>query len=220
MPQFSFGLFLFIFLLTLFSFIVEYGAVKIALYKMGLSTESATLLFTASLIGSMINLPLKRIQSEAIEAIKPPLWLKGMLKFPLPEFRGETTIAINIGGGLIPACLSVYLLIFYNPGLIDATICTGLMTLVCYWFSRPVRGLGIGMPVFIAPLSAALFALSFSSENAAVLAYISGTLGVIIGADLLRIKDIRKMGTPVASIGGAGTFDGIYITGLVAVLLT
>lgn len=220
MPQFSIGLFLLIFLLTLFSFVIEYGAVKIALYKMGLSTESATLLFAASLIGSMINLPLKRIQSEAIEAIKPPLWLKGVLKFPLPEFRGETIIAINIGGGLIPASLSFYLLVFYSPGLMDAIICTGLMTVVCYSFSRPVRGLGIGMPVFIAPLAAALIALSISAENAAVLAYISGTLGVIMGADLLRIKDIRKMGTPVASIGGAGTFDGIYITGLVAVLLT
>ena len=54
----------------------------------------------------------------------------------------------------------------------------------------------------------------------AALAYIAGTLGVLIGADIFRLKDIRKMGTPVASIGGAGTFDGIFITGIVAVLLT
>jgi len=42
---------------------------------------------------------------------------------------------------------------------------------------------------------------------------------VIIGADLLRLPDIRRLGTPFASIGGAGTFDGIFITGIVAVLL-
>jgi uncharacterized membrane protein len=42
---------------------------------------------------------------------------------------------------------------------------------------------------------------------------------VILGADILRLKDIRHMGTPIASIGGAGTFDGIFITGIVAVLL-
>jgi uncharacterized membrane protein len=41
----------------------------------------------------------------------------------------------------------------------------------------------------------------------------------LIGADLLRIRDIRRMGTPLAAIGGAGTFDGIFITGIVAVLL-
>jgi uncharacterized membrane protein len=51
------------------------------------------------------------------------------------------------------------------------------------------------------------------------MAFISGTMGVLIGADLLHLDDIRKMGTPVASIGGAGSFDGIFISGIVAVLL-
>jgi len=66
---------------------------------------------------------------------------------------------------------------------------------------------------------AAILALLLDSAHSAPLAYVSGTLGVIIGADLLRIPDIRKLGTPFASIGGAGTFDGIFITGVVAVLL-
>jgi uncharacterized membrane protein len=35
----------------------------------------------------------------------------------------------------------------------------------------------------------------------------------------LRLKDIRRLATPIASIGGAGTFDGIFLTGIVAVLL-
>ena len=30
---------------------------------------------------------------------------------------------------------------------------------------------------------------------------------------------IKKLGAPVASIGGAGTFDGIFFTGVLAVLL-
>jgi uncharacterized membrane protein len=42
---------------------------------------------------------------------------------------------------------------------------------------------------------------------------------VLLGADLARLGEIRRMGAPVASIGGAGTFDGIFLTGLVAVLL-
>ena len=57
---------------------------------------------------------------------------------------------------------------------------------------------------------------------------VGGTVAVVlvgwigagtIGADLLRLKDIRKLGAPIASIGGAGTFDGVFITGLLAVLL-
>jgi len=220
MPTFPFGLLIFIFLLTSFSILVELSAIKIALDKMGLSTESATLLFTLSLLGSMINLPIKRIQSRATVPVTPPPWLKGLLRFPIAEFRGQTTIAINVGGGLLPLWFSIYLLIYHSPGLIEVVIATALMTAICYQFSRPLHGLGIGMPVFVAPLSAALIALTISSDNTATLAYISATLGVIIGADLLRIKDIRQMGTPLASIGGAGTFDGIYISGLVAVLLT
>jgi len=76
------------------------------------------------------------------------------------------------------------------------------------------------MPLFIAPIGAALVALLINPSQSAPLAYISGTMGVLIGADLLRFKDIRRLGVPLAAIGGAGTFDGIFITGIVAVLLT
>ena len=88
-----------------------------------------------------------------------------------------------------------------------------------YLFSRPVQGIGIGMPILIAPISAALVSLLISPKQSAPLAYISETMGMLIGADLLHLKDIPKLGTPYASIGGAGTFDGIFITGIVAALL-
>jgi len=65
-----------------------------------------------------------------------------------------------------------------------------------------------------------IVAISINHEMAAPLAYICGTLGVLTGADLLRLKDIAKLGTPIGSMGGAGTFDGIFLTGIVAVLLT
>ena len=53
-----------------------------------------------------------------------------------------------------------------------------------------------------------------------MIAYISGTLGTLIGGDLLNLKKIRSLGAPVASIGGAGTFDGIFLTGILSVLLS
>jgi uncharacterized membrane protein len=65
-----------------------------------------------------------------------------------------------------------------------------------------------------------LIALALEPVNAAPLAFASGVLGVLIGADLLRLPDIRRMGIPIASIGGAGTFDGVFLTGIIAVLLT
>ncbi len=105
-----------------------------------------------------------------------------------------------------------------NLPLLGAAV--GIVALVSHLVSRPLPGIGIGMPIFVAPIAAALTALLLGPEHSAALAYVSGTLGVLIGADLLRLKDIRRMGTPVASIGGAGTFDGIFMTGIVAVLLT
>jgi uncharacterized membrane protein len=41
----------------------------------------------------------------------------------------------------------------------------------------------------------------------------------IIGADLSNLKVIPKLGAPIASIGGAGTFDGVFLSGIIAVLL-
>jgi uncharacterized membrane protein len=42
----------------------------------------------------------------------------------------------------------------------------------------------------------------------------------LIGADLMNLGKVSSLGAPVASIGGAGKFDGIFLTGVVAVLLT
>ena len=47
----------------------------------------------------------------------------------------------------------------------------------------------------------------------------SGVLGPLVGADLLHLDDIAEIGTGMASIGGAGTFDGVVLSGLVATLL-
>ena len=39
------------------------------------------------------------------------------------------------------------------------------------------------------------------------------------GADLLNLDKIQGLGAPIASIGGAGTFDGVFLTGILAALL-
>ena len=57
------------------------------------------------------------------------------------------------------------------------------------------------------------------THHADAIAYISGVMGTLIGADLMNLGRLSELGAPVASIGGAGTFDGIFLTGIVAVLL-
>jgi uncharacterized membrane protein len=94
-----------------------------------------------------------------------------------------------------------------------------VVSLACYLLAEPVPGLGIAIPVFYPPVIAAIVALLLSRQYAAPLAYACGSLGTLIGADLMNLGSIRGLGAPVMSIGGAGTFDGIFVTGLIAVLL-
>lgn len=197
---------------------IQVGALSIAFGKLGLSPQSAFLLIMCSLLGSMINLPLFSMKADGPPQAPPPL-LRGLLRPPPMPFTGRTRVAINVGGGLIPLAFSLYLIAHSEAGLLQYGIVIVGISLISYFLSRPIQGLGIGMPIFIAPLAAALLALVVDPANAAPLAYCGGSLGVLIGADLFRMKDIRSMGTPIASIGGAGTFDGIFISGIVAALL-
>jgi uncharacterized membrane protein len=58
-----------------------------------------------------------------------------------------------------------------------------------------------------------------SRDYAAPLAYVAGCMGTLLGADLLNLDKLTNLGASVASIGGAGTFDGVFLTGILAVLL-
>jgi uncharacterized membrane protein len=91
--------------------------------------------------------------------------------------------------------------------------------LACYLVARPVAGLGIAMPGFVSPIISAGLALLLSSDMAPPIAFVAGVLGPLVGADLLHLKDIEASGTGVLSIGGAGTFDGIVLSGIVAAYL-
>jgi len=199
---------------------VQIGIVTIAFEKLGLSAASAYLLLFASLFGSAFNLPLFAIAVHPGSGIQllPVRW-HGLVRQTHRPFTGKTLVALNVGGGLIPATFSLYL-IGHNPLAVGEVLAAiAVVALVSRLLSRPIPGVGVGMPIFIAPLCAALTAVIIDPDQSAPLAYIGGTLGVLIGADLLRLDDIRRMGTPFASIGGAGTFDGIFLTGFVAVLL-
>jgi uncharacterized membrane protein len=81
------------------------------------------------------------------------------------------------------------------------------------------QGVGIAVPTFIPPVIAASVALLLSRKSAPALAYVSGTLGILVGADLVNLGRVQGLGAPIFSIGGAGTCDGIFLTGIIAVLL-
>ena len=198
--------------------VLQLGVFGIVLEKLGLSPNSAILLLGSTLFGSLINLRLFSIKSSFEKLPEDYRVIQTLFK-NIRFFKGRTIVALNVGGALIPLSFSLYLILIHSLSPLVFIPAILFVTFISYIYSRPIKGLGIGMPIFIAPVTAALAAMILAPEQSAPLAYICGTLGVLIGADLLRLKDIKHMGVPIASIGGAGTFDGIFFTGIIAVLL-
>lgn len=212
-------LMLFILALAFLIGFVQVGLISIAFEKLGLSPESAYLLLLCTLAGSIINLPLFTLNAEVRSKSETPSEPPGWAFFGVRPFAGKLIVMANVGGAVVPVAFSFYL-IAHNPlSPFHIAAAVAVVAIVARRFSFPIPGIGIGVPVLIAPFAAALIATALDSQQRAPLAYIGGTFGVLIGADLLRLRDIRKLGSAFASIGGAGTFDGVFLTGLVAVLL-
>jgi uncharacterized membrane protein len=224
MPRFIYrrttASFIFLLLLTLgvVFFLVTIDLIGLAFRKLCFPPEYSILLLFLSLIGSHVNIPIKVIKS------REPVISGGIVNYfgfryvlPPLEKERQTIIAINLGGCVIPFIISVFLIPMVNP--IDLVIGVLTMTFFIHLMARPVKGLGIAVPALLPPIMAAGLALIIAPQSAPMFAYISGTLGSLIGADLLNLKKIPYLGAPLASIGGAGTFDGIFLTGIISVLL-
>jgi uncharacterized membrane protein len=116
--------------------------------------------------------------------------------FPhLQRVRRETVIAVNLGGCLIPTMVAVYeiwqLLLVSWTYLLIIGLAVAVNTAVCYWMAQPVKGIGIAMPALVPPLVAVLAALLLAPDEAPAVAFIAG----------------------------AGTFDGIVLSGILAAYL-
>lgn len=217
-----FALLFFFFFLGLVAFLfvfIHVGIITVAAGKLGLTGDQILAFLLGSLVGSHINIPVKTIEHGYEFHPERVVNFFGIRYVVPPVRRARTTvIAVNIGGCVIPVLLSLYLILHHHLFL-TPLLGTALISLLCYKLARPIPGIGIGLPMFIPPLLAALVALLLDPGHAPVVAYISGTLGTLIGADLMHLRDVSHLRTPVASIGGAGTFDGIFLTGVIAVIL-
>jgi len=209
---------LFFAILVALAILIQIGLLKRVSSALGLDPFVALIILFASLLGSYINLPLVRLPEERVVSREVVEIMGVPFLAPVAVDWPGTILAINVGGAAIPIMLSVYLLIRYRlwgPGLIAIAV----VAFFVHRMATPVPGVGIAVPTFAPPLLAAFVALILSRRYAGPLAYIGGCIGVLLGADLLNLGQLRSLGAPVASIGGAGTFDGVFLTGVIAVLL-
>jgi uncharacterized membrane protein len=209
---------LFFGILVALAILIQIGLLRRVSSALGLDPFVALAILFASLIGSAFNIPLARlpgervISREIVEIVGVPFLAPVAVDWP------GTVLAINVGGAVIPIALSIYLCSRYRlwgPGLVAIAFVAYLV----HQMATPVPGLGIAVPTFAPPLLAAFIALILSRRYAGPLAYVGGCIGVLVGADILNLGQLQSLGAPVASIGGAGTFDGVFLTGVIAVLL-
>jgi uncharacterized membrane protein len=218
-PFIVFFMFVFAFVLFFVFGLVQFGLFTWAFVRLGIAPEHLFSLLFLCILGSMVNIPIRRIRIEN----EPEEWERisffGM-RFHPPRWSKarEMVLAVNVGGAVIPTCLSIYLLAHAEHPF-RMLLALIAVTYVVYRLARPVPGVGIATPMFIPPLAAALAALLFNYHWAPPTAYVAGTLGTLIGADILHLDKLKHLKAPVVSIGGAGTFDGIFLTGILAVLL-
>lgn len=215
--------FLFLLLLILLPFVFAQVLVT-ALVKLRLDPGLALLIIAGILLGSVVNIPVTRIVRPE-DVGYHPLGVFGLFHYwpQLQRMRRETVIAVNVGGCLIPAGLALYetvnLVALDWQYVIKIFLAVGMNIGICYWLARPVEGMGIAIPAFIPPITAVLSALLLAPEEAPAMAFVAGVLGPLIGADLFHLRDIPRIATGMASIGGAGTFDGIVLSGILAAYL-
>lgn len=178
-----------------------------AFAKLGLTPYTGLMFFILSLIGSAINIPIKTQNT-------PMIYHDFFAPHILTEKR---CICINVGGAILPLMLAIWLLpraeIF--PLIISILVVTGVAKIL----TRPVKGRGFVLPALIPPLVSAGLAILLARSNPAPVAYISGVVGTLLGADILNLNKINKLESNFVSIGGAGIFDGIYLVGIISVLL-
>ncbi len=226
LPPVGLPFFFLLFLIFVVFFTIFSGMVTAAFQRLGIPPAVAYTLFLASLFGSFINIPV------AEEKTYVPIFKVREVRFfgipyPVPYFDLEEhkmIIAVNVGGALVPLSVVIYeVLRLISTGKVDVLLnmamAVGIASLFSHAVSRPVPGVGIAIPGFIPPLIAVILAFLFGGDYKPVVAYASGTLGVLIGADLMNWGKLKHLGAPMVSIGGAGTFDGIFLAGVIAVIL-
>jgi|SRR5215211_2432515 len=196
--------------------LIQLRILRYAYMRLSVGPGTALLLLFGSLLGSYFNIPITVLPGPPVRS-REIIEFFGM-RYVVRRAWPGMVLAVNVGAAVIPAIMSTYLVVRYQLWL-KAMLAIAAIAFVIHSMATPVPGVGIAVPVFVPVVATAILAFVLSREYAPPFAYICGSMGTLIGADLLNLDKIGSLGAPVGSIGGAGTFDGIFLTGILAVLI-
>ena len=170
-----------------------YKVMSFSFRKMGIPRHLVIPVLVAILIGGFFNIP---------------IWSSG-----------GTTVSVNVGGAIVPLLVSFYLL--RKAPLLKTALAIAVVATVSGLLAEvdPDSGIRLHFGYLILPVTAVSVALILARRNAPPVAFIAGTIGAIIGVDLVHIGELIHLGVPHMSIGGRGVFDGVFTTGIIAAVL-
>ncbi len=197
------------------------GFIGAAFARLGFSWIEAVAAILLMLLGSAINIPVWKIRREMVRIEHDGEWGADGYE------PWDTVISLNLGGAVIPVVIAVYLL-FMSTGSIGTSMGVPVIVGVClvaalsYVATRRVEGVGLRVPLFMPGLAALLCGLVFAGGiglSAGVTAYVSGTIGTLLGANIANLPKVRELGVAGFSIGGAGTFGAVFIGCILSALI-
>lgn len=218
-PLSVFAIILLIALVVLLIPLLILGIIGAAFTRLGFSWISALAIVLLMLFGSFVNIPLYRFKRDMVRVSPDTNAIFGSGS-PWPaDPVWETQISINLGGAILPICLSFYLLyqavsITGLSLLIPVGAGILLVALVTFFATRPIPGAGLHVPLLIPALTALLMGLLLfggAGIPTMVTAFVSGTIGVLLGGNVVQLSRIKDLEVPLVSIGGAGTFGSVFI---------
>lgn len=204
------------------------GIIGAAFTRLGLSWIAALALVLLMLAGSFVNIPLYRIRRDMVRAVPMDSGVHaGAYPFAAPAVW-ETIISINLGGGIVPLCITAYMVyqgvtVTGKSVFVPVTVCAVLVLLIAFLSTQDIQGSGIRVPVLVPALTALIGGLLLSGGTtgltAAVSALAGGILGTLTGGNLAHLRRIRDLDVPEASIGGSGSFCAVLLCCILPALI-
>jgi uncharacterized membrane protein len=179
-------------------FLIYVKGVVEAFSKLGFSLIIGSMLFLVTLAGRTVNIPIKELDSQEKMIEQEQVSFFGVTYQISRYISKKTIIAVNLGGALIPIGISIYQILLLvhvgKPGVIVSIIISMfVIAFVTHIFAKPVKGVGIAIPLLIPPVITIIATLLFGRSMHSVVAYVSGTIGALIGVDLLNLNKVVSL---------------------------
>src|ERR1700754_777806 len=123
--------------------LIQLGILRYAYMRLGVGPGTAMLLLFGSLIGSYFNVPITVLPGKTPITSGEIVDFFGM-RYVVPVFIASpgTILAVNVGGAVIPAVMSAYLVIRYQLWF-RAAFAPAAIAIAMHSMATPVPGIGI-----------------------------------------------------------------------------